>query len=460
MLASLFRSTDLKTDLESGLQNPQRAPLFARFFRFDEHKTNLQTEVIAGVTTFVTMAYIIFVNPKILATTGMDANAVFVATCLAAAIGSAIMGLWANWPIAMAPGMGLNAFFAFTVVGKLGYTWEQALGAVFISGAIFLFLSLTGIRRWLIAGIPHSMRSAIAAGIGLFLAIIALKSAGIVVASPATFVTLGDMASTGVLLSVFGFVVIAALDALKVPGAILIGILLTTVASIVLGFSAFGGVASAPPSILPTLFKLDVPGALHGGILHVVLVMVLVEVFDATGTLIGIAKRAGLLAAGPAHKNVGLSRALMADSAAIAAGSFLGTSSTTAYVESAAGVQAGGRTGLTALVVAALFLLAMFFAPLAGTVPAVATAPALLYVATLMLRELSEVEWSDVTETAPAVLTAVAMPFTYSIANGLAFGFVSYAAIKLLTGRFREVHAATWLVAALFVARFVFFPQG
>ena len=460
MPASLYEADEPKTNDRTHADSSSRKSVLTRVFKLDELKTNVRTEVIAGLTTFVTMAYIIFVNPKILSTTGMDGSAVFVATCLAAAIGSAVMGFWANWPIAMAPGMGLNAFFAFTVVGKLGYTWEQALGAVFISGAIFLFLSLTGIRRWLIAGIPHSMRSAIAAGIGLFLAIIALKSAGIVAASPATFVTLGDMASTTALLSIFGFVVIACLDSLKVPGAILIGILLVTVVSIVIGVNAFGGVASAPPSILPTFFKLDLPGALHGGILHVVLVMVLVEVFDATGTLIGIAKRAGLLAAGPAHKNLGLSRALMADSAAIAAGSFLGTSSTTAYVESAAGVQAGGRSGLTAVVVAALFLLATFFAPLAGTVPAYATAPALLYVATLMLRELSEVDWDDVTETAPAVLTAIAMPFTYSIANGLAFGFVSYVLIKLLTGRFREVHAATWLVAALFVARFVFYPQG
>jgi AGZA family xanthine/uracil permease-like MFS transporter len=434
--------------------------MLSNFFKLDELNSNVRTEVIAGLTTFVTMAYIIFVNPKILSSAGMDGNAVFVATCLAAAIGSAVMGLWANWPIAMAPGMGLNAFFAFTVVGKLGYTWQQALGAVFISGVIFLLLSLTGVRRWLIAGIPHSMRSAIAAGIGLFLALIAMKSAGMVVANPATYVSLGDLTSTGVLLSVLGFFVIASLDALKVPGAILIGILLVTFAAILTGVSQFSGIVSAPPSIAPTFLQLDVPGALHGGIFHVVLVMVLVEVFDATGTLIGIAKRAGLLTRGSTYTNVGLSRALMADSTAIVAGSFLGTSSTTAYVESAAGVQAGGRSGLTAIVVAILFLLAMFLAPLAGSVPAQATAPALLYVATLMLRELSDVDWTDVTETAPAAVTAIAMPFTYSIANGLAFGFVSYAAIKLLTGRAREVHAATWLVAALFVARFVFFPQG
>ncbi|MTH33201.1 NCS2 family permease [Paracoccus limosus] len=419
--------------------------------------TSVRTEVIAGITTFLTMAYIIFVNPEILSTTGMDKSAVFVATCLAAALGSAIMALWANWPIGMAPGMGLNAFFAFTVVGTLGFTWQQALGAVFISGLVFLFLSATGIRRWLIAGIPHSMRSAIAAGIGMFLGLIALKNAGIVVDNPATLVGLGDLTATGTLLAVLGFFIIAALDALQVRGSILIGILVVTVVSILLGASPFGGVMSMPPSIAPTFLQLDIAGALTVGIVHVILVMVLVEVFDATGTLIGVAKRAGLLTEGPAHSNKGLSRALMADSTAILAGSMLGTSSTTAYVESASGVQAGGRTGLTALVVAGLFLLAMFFAPLAGSVPAYATAPALLYVACLMVREFEEISWGDVTESAPAVLTALMMPFTYSIANGLAFGFVSYAAIKLLTGRAREVHAATWIVAALFVIRFAFF---
>ena len=424
-----------------------------RYFKLAEHGSNVRTEVIAGITTFLTMAYIIFVNPDILSSTGMDRDAVFIATCLAAAIGSAIMGLWANWPIGMAPGMGLNAFFAFTVVGAMGFTWQQALGAVFISGLIFLFLSATGIRRWLIAGIPMSMRSGVAAGIGMFLGIIAMQSSGLVVDNPATLVGLGDLTNTGTLLTIAGFFIIVALDALKVKGSILIGIIVITIASILLGVSEFRGVMSMPPSIAPTFLQMDLLGALHYGIFHVILVMVLVEVFDATGTLIGVAKRAGLLTEGPVHQNKGLSRALMADSTAITAGSLLGTSSTTAYVESAS----GGRTGLTALVVAGLFLLATFFAPLAGAVPAYATAPALLYVATLMVRELAEIKWDDVTETAPAVLTALAMPFTYSIATGLAFGFISYALIKLLTGRAREVHAATWIVAALFVVKFAFF---
>lgn len=428
--------------------------MLERFFKLSEHGTTVRTELIAGVTTFLTMSYIIFVNPDILSTTGMDRDAIFVATCLAAALGSIVMALVANWPIGMAPGMGLNAFFAFTVVAALGFTWQQALGAVFISGMIFVLLTVTGVRRWLIDGIPHSLRSAIAAGIGLFLAIIALKGAGIVVDNPATLVGLGNLKATGPLLAIFGFFVIAVLDALKVRGAILIGILAVTVLSWVFGVSEFRGVVSMPPSILPTFLQLDIVGALHGGLISVILVFVLVEVFDATGTLIGVAKRANLIEDGKPNN---LSRALLADSAAIVAGSIMGTSSTTAYVESASGVQAGGRTGLTALAIAALFLAALFISPLAASVPTYATAPALLYVAGLMMRELTDIDWDDLTEAAPAALTALAMPFTYSIANGLAFGFVSYVVLKVCTGRWSVLHPATQIVAALFVVRFAFF---
>jgi AGZA family xanthine/uracil permease-like MFS transporter len=402
------------------------------------------------------MSYIIFVNPEILSSTGMDRNAIFVATCLAAALGSAVMALMANWPIGMAPGMGLNAFFAFTVVAALGFTWQQALGAVFISGVIFFILTVTGIRSWLIAGIPHSLRSAIAAGIGLFLAIIALKSSGIVVDNPATLIGLGDMHHTGTLLAIFGFFVIASLDAMKVRGAILIGILVVTILSMVFGISQFQGIVSMPPSISPTFLQLDLAGVLHAGIVQVILVFVLVEVFDATGTLIGVAKRARLIEPGKPNN---LGRALFADSTAIVAGSLLGTSSTTAYVESASGVQAGGRTGLTALTIALLFLAALFVSPLAAAVPAYATAPALLYVAGLMMRELVDIDWEDVTEATPAALTALAMPFTYSIANGLAFGFISYVVIKAATGRVSQIHVATWLVAILFIIRFAFFAE-
>ncbi len=428
--------------------------MFERLFKLQEHGTTVRTELIAGVTTFLTMSYIIFVNPDILSSTGMDRDAIFVATCLAAALGSIVMALVANWPIGMAPGMGLNAFFAFTVVAALGFTWQQALGAVFISGMIFVLLTVTGVRRWLIDGIPHSLRSAIAAGIGLFLAIIALKSANIVVDNPATLVGLGNLRETGPLLAIFGFFVIAVLDALKVRGAILIGILAVTVLSWIFGVSEFKGIVSMPPSMLPTFMQLDIVGALHGGLVHVILVFVLVEVFDATGTLIGVAKRAKLIEERRPNR---LSRALLADSAAIVAGSLMGTSSTTAYVESASGVQAGGRTGLTALAIAVLFLAALFISPLAASVPSYATAPALLYVAGLMMRELTEIDWDDLTEAAPAALTALAMPFTYSIANGLAFGFISYVVLKVGTGRWSVLHPATQIVAALFVVRFAFF---
>ncbi|MYZ44426.1 NCS2 family permease [Schauerella aestuarii] len=430
--------------------------MLERLFHLREHDTQVRTEVVAGFTTFLTMSYIIFVNPDILSSTGMDRNAVFVATCLAAAIGTLIMAFVANWPIGMAPGMGLNAFFAFTVVKTMGYTWEQALGAVFVSGVIFLILTLTGVRAWLIKGIPASLRSAIAAGIGLFLAIIALSNAGIVVAHPATKVSLGDLRTHGPLFAILGFFIIASLDALRVRGAILIGIIAVTLLSMALGYTTFNGVFSAPPSLAPTFLKLDIMGVLNIGLLNVILVFVLVEVFDATGTLMGVAKRAGLIPEGKPNR---LGRALFADSTAIVAGSVLGTSSTTAFVESASGVQAGGRTGLTALVVALLFLAALFIAPLAGSVPAYATAPALLYVAGLMMRELIDIDWNDVAEATPAALTALVMPFTYSIANGLAFGFISYVVLKTATGRMREIHPATWLVAVLFVLRYAFFAD-
>lgn len=424
-----------------------------RFFKLKEQGTDVRTELLAGLTTFLTMAYIIFVNPSILADAGMPKDAVFVATCVAAAIGTLVMGLYANYPIALAPGMGLNAYFAYGVVKGMGYTWEAALGAVFISGCLFLAISLFRIREMIINGIPHSIRTAITAGIGLFLGIIALKNAGIVTASPATLVTLGDLHQTPALLAIAGFFVIVALDRLKVKGAILIGIVAVTILSFLVAGNKFAGIVSAPPSIAPTLMKLDISAALSVGILNVVLVFFLVELFDATGTLMGVANRAGLLKAGKMDR---LNKALLADSTAIVAGSMLGTSSTTAYIESAAGVQAGGRTGLTAITVAVLFLACLFIAPLAGAVPAYATAPALFYVSCLMLRELADVEWDDSTESVPAVVTALLMPFTYSIANGIAFGFISYAALKLLTGRGREVPVIVWIIAALFVFMYMY----
>jgi AGZA family xanthine/uracil permease-like MFS transporter len=423
------------------------------WFQLRQHGTTPRTEALAGLTTFLTMAYILFVNPDILAAAGMPRDAVFVATCLAAAIGSLIMGLGANYPIALAPGMGLNAYFAFVVVGTLGYSWQAALGAVFVSGLLFVAISLFRVREWIVNAIPRSLRFGISAGIGLFLAIIGLKNAGLVVAQPATLVGIGDLHQPGPLLALAGLLLIVALEARRVRGAILIGILAVTGVALASGLVVYGGVFAAPPSLAPTFLKLDLAAALEVGLIAVVLTFFLVEIFDATGTLVGVAHRAGLLDA--QGRLPRLRRALLADSSAIVAGAALGTSSTTAYIESAAGTAVGGRTGLTAVVVALLFLAALFFAPLAATVPAYATAPALIYVAVLMTRALADLDWNDATEAAPGVLCALAMPFTFSIAHGIALGFVSYAVIKALAGRWREVGIAVWVIALVFVLKFV-----
>lgn len=427
--------------------------MFERLFKLKQSGSDVRTEMLAGLTTFLTMAYIIFVNPAILGDAGMPKDAVFVATCLVAALGSAVMGLYANYPIAMAPGMGLNAYFAYAVVLGMGVPWQAALGAVFLSGCLFILASLFGLRAMIVNGIPHSLRVAITVGLGMFLALIALKNAGIVVPNAPTLVKAGDLHQPGPIMAVVGFLLVVTLDRLRVRGAILIGIVVVTVLSFFFGGNTFKGVVSAPPSIAPTFLHLDVPGALGVGILNVILVFFLVELFDATGTLMGVASRAGLLVEGKMER---LNKALLADSAAIVAGAALGTSSTTAYVESAAGVQAGGRTGLTALTVAALFLACLFIAPLAGVVPPYATAPALLFVACLMLRDLGDIEWGDTTEAIPAAITALVIPFTYSIAEGIAFGFITYAALKLTTGRAREVAPVVWVIALLFTFKIVY----
>ncbi|MBB5391957.1 MULTISPECIES: NCS2 family permease [unclassified Herbaspirillum] len=426
------------------------------YFKLSENGTTVRTELLAGLTTFLTMAYIIFVNPSILGDAGMPKDSVFVATCLAAAIGTLIMGLYANYPIGLAPGMGLNAYFAYAVVKGMGFPWQAALGAVLISGCLFLVVSLLRVRELIIKSIPKSLRTAIPAGIGLFLAIISLKSAGIIAANPATFVTMGDLHQPAAVMAIIGFLVIVALDKMKVRGALLIGILLVTVLSFLFGGNHFSGVFAPPPSLAPTFLQLDVKGALSIGLLNVVLVFFLVELFDATGTLMGVAQRAGLMKEGKMDR---LNKALMADSTAIVAGSLLGTSSTTAYIESAAGVQAGGRTGLTAVAIAVLFLLCLFIAPLAGVVPAYATAPALFFVACLMVRELVHIDWDDTTECVPAVITALVMPFTYSIANGLALGFISYAGLKLLTGRVKDVSVVIWIIAAIFLFKLIYLGE-
>jgi len=429
--------------------------MLERLFQLKAHNTSVRTELLAGVTTFLAMAYILFVNPSILGATGMDKGAIFVATCLAAAIGSALMGLIANYPIALAPGMGLNAFFTYTVVLHLGHTWQVALGAVFLSALMFFLLSIFRIREWIINSIPLPLRSGIAAGIGLFLALIALQTAGIVVGNPATLVGLGDLSKPGPLLAILGFFLIVVLEARKVTGAVLIGILVVTVIAIALGVSAFGGLVSMPPSLAPTFLQLDIRGALDVGLISVIFAFLFVDLFDNSGTLIGVAKRAGLMGKDGHLPKMG--RALIADSSAAMFGSLLGTSTTTSYIESAAGVSAGGRTGPTAVVVAVLFLLALFFAPLAGSVPAFATAPALFFIAVLMTSGLAEIEWDDLTTAAPVLVTALAMPLTYSIANGIAFGFITWTVIKLLSGRTRELNSALIVLSILFVIKLGWF---
>ncbi len=426
--------------------------MLERTFELEKHATNVRIELLAGLTTFMTMAYIIFVNPAILADAGMDKGAVFVATCLAAAFGSAFMGLYANYPVALAPGMGLNAYFTYGVVKGMGHAWETALGAVFLSGILFLIVSLTPIREWVINSIPKSLKLSIAAGIGLFLAIIGLQSAGIVKAHPATLVTLGDLKSPAVVLAVIGFILMAALDARRVPGAILIGILAAAIAGAFLGLTKFTGVVSLPPSIAPVFLKLDLVKALEIGLVTIVFTFFFVDVFDNTGTLVGVAHKAGLV--NPDGTLPRVKRALTVDSTAAMVGAALGTSTTTSYIESAAGVNAGGRTGLVAVTVAVLFLAALFFAPLAGAIPAFATAPALVYVACLMMSAVTEIDFADPSEFVPAVVVIVTMPLTFSIAHGIAFGFIAYAGIKLLAGRPRDVSLAVAVLAVLFVVKF------
>lgn len=425
------------------------------FFKLDEHNTNIKQEVIGGVTTFLTMAYIIFVNPAMLADAGMDHGAVFVATCLAAALGCFVMGFLANYPIALAPGMGLNAFFTYTVVLDMGYSWQVALGGVFISGIAFTVLSLFKVREWIINSIPQALRFGIAAGIGLFLAFIALKSSGFVVDNPATLVTLGNVGAIEPLLATLGLFLIVALVKKGVNGAVMISILIITFIGILLGNVGFTGIMSMPPSLAPTFMELDIKGALEVGMLSVIFAFLFVDLFDTSGTLIAVAQRGKLLAKDGSFPRLG--KALLADSSATVAGSMLGTSTTTSYVESTSGVAAGGRTGLTAVVVGCLFLLSLLFAPLAKMVPAYATAGPLFYVAVLMLAGLIHVDWENLLDAVPVAVICITMPLTFSIANGIAFGFISYVAVRLLSGDFKNINTSVLVLSALFVAKFAFY---
>lgn len=425
-----------------------------RFFGLKAQGTTIGREVMAGCTTFVAMAYIIFVNPQILAEAGLDEGAVFAATCIAAAIGSLIMGLYANYPIAVAPGMGLNAFFTYGVVVGMGLPWETALGAVFISGVIFIVLSLLPVREWVVNAIPRELKMAISAGIGLFLIIIGLRSMGIVADNPATLVGLGDLSSPVLVLGVLCFLAIGILESLKVPGGILIGMIGATIIAALFGLTDLNWVSSPPPSLAPTFLALDIAAAAELALATVIISFLFVDMFDTAGTLVGVASKANLL--DEDGKLPRLNRALIADSSATLIGSLIGTSSVTSYVESAAGVRAGGRTGLTAVVVALLFLVSLFFAPLAQSVGAYATGAALVFVGCVMASGLSATDWDDVTNFVPVVVTAISMPLTYSIATGLGFGFVTYAVLKIGSGRFRELSGGVMVLAAVFLAKFIF----
>ncbi len=426
----------------------------SRYFDLQRNNTNIKTEVVAGLTTFLAMAYITVVNPAILSDAGMDFGAVFVATCIAAAFGSIAMGLLGNYPIAMAPGMGQNAFFTYGIVLGLGHTWQTALGAVFLSGVIFIVMSVLPIREWLINAIPKNLKLGIAAGIGFFLGFIALKNAGIVVDNPATLVSFGPLTDVGPLLCMVGFALIATLTVRKVTGAVIIGMLVAAMLGWFFGDTEFKGVLSVPPSIAPVFLELDIAAAFDISMVTVILTLLLVDVFDTAGTMVGVANRAKLTDEQGKMPRLGL--ALVSDSGATVVGSLAGTSSTTSFIESAAGVEAGGRTGLTAVTTGVLFLLCLFFAPLAQSIPGYASAAALLFVACLMLRSLADIDWDDYTESAAAVVCALAMPLSFSIADGIGLGFVTYVTIKLLSGRSSDCSIAVCVIAAVFAGKFAF----
>jgi len=430
---------------------PQIAAMADRYFGLSQQGTDVRTEFIAGLTTFLTMVYIIFVNPIILGKAGMDQGAVFVATCIAAAVSTFVMAFYANYPIALAPGMGINAFFAFTVVLTYKYTWQQALAAVFCSGVLFFLISVFRLRQYVIDAIPQNLKLAVSAGVGLFLGVIALEEAKVVVAHPATLVTLGDLTNPQPTLMLLGFVLIAGLNYRRILGGTLIGILVVTAIGLPFGLAKFTGIISMPPSIAPTFLQLDFSRVSELTFLIVVFSILFVDVFDNAGTLIGVTHRTGLMKNG---KLARMKEALISDSFAAMFGALIGTSTTTSYIESAAGVSAGGRTGLTAAFVGLFFLLALFFAPLAGMVPAYASAAALLYVACVMARGLAEIDWEDVTEYSPAVVTAITMPLTYSIASGIGLGFITYTLAKLIGGKIQDAAPAIVVLAVLFAIKF------
>ena len=430
--------------------------ILEKFFHLKSNGTSVKPELLAGFTTFITMAYIIFVNPQMMSASGMDYGASFVGTCLAAALACIVMGLYSNWPVALAPGMGLNAFFTYTVVGEMGYSWEIALGAVFLAGILFVIMSVTPLRRWMLESIPLNLRIAMGSGVGLFIGFIGLKSGGIIIANEATFVSLGNFLQIETFLSAAGFLLIAVLASRNITGAILIGVLSVTCLGLILNNIQFQGLVSYPPSLAPIFLKLDILGALDVAMVSVIISFLFVNLFDTAGTLLGVANRAKLSDENGTIKN--FDKALKADSGSSVAGSFFGCSPVTSYVESSAGVEAGGRTGLTAVFVGALFLVAIFFSPLAAIVPPYATAGALIYVAILMLSGMEKLDWSDFTELLPALIMIIMIPLTFSIANGIALGFISYVVMKIFTGNIKNISSGAWFLALIFMAKFIFLP--
>ena len=428
--------------------------ILERIFKLSEHNTRISTELLAGLTTFITMAYIIFVNPQMMATAGMDYGASFTATCIAAALACFFMGFYSNWPVGLAPGMGLNAFFTYTVVGEMGYSWQVALGAVFLASVLFVIMSVTRLRAWILESIPRDLRIAMGCGVGLFIGFIGLKSGGIIVANQATILSMGDLTQPSTMLAALGFILIAALSVRQIPGAIMLGVLSLTAVGLIIGEVQYNGIISTPPSIAPIFLQLDIAGAFDVAMISVIIAILFVNLFDTTGTLMGVATRAKLVDEQGNIQN--LDKALKADSSSSIVGAFLGCAPVTSYVESTAGVAAGGRTGLTAVTVGLLFLLAIFFSPLAGMVPAFATSGALVYVALLMMSGMRELDWDDATELVPALLTIIMIPLSFSIANGIAMGFISYVAIKVITGRAVEVSMGAWFLAIIFIAKFTF----
>ncbi|EOF3313800.1 NCS2 family permease [Salmonella enterica subsp. enterica serovar Kentucky] len=428
--------------------------MLERVFKLREHGTTARTEVIAGFTTFLTMVYIVFVNPQILGVAGMDTCAVFVTTCLIAAFGSILMGLFANLPVALAPAMGLNAFFAFVVVQAMGLPWQVGMGAIFWGAVGLLLLTIFRVRYWMIANIPVSLRVGITSGIGLFIGMMGLKNAGVIVANPETLVSIGNLTSHSVLLGVLGFFIIAILASRNIHAAVLVSIIVTTLLGWMMGDVHYNGIVSAPPSVTSVVGHVDLAGSFNLGLAGVIFSFMLVNLFDSSGTLIGVTDKAGL--ADEKGKFPRMKQALFVDSISSVTGAFVGTSSVTAYIESSSGVSVGGRTGLTAVVVGILFLLVIFLSPLAGMVPPYAAAGALIYVGVLMTSSLARVNWQDLTESVPAFITAVMMPFSFSITEGIALGFISYCVMKIGTGRLRDLSPCVVIVALLFVLKIVF----